>query len=93
MRKYQAHPPTIFKYLKHLDTNGFREQIIPKGDEQNGFHINPHKPSDIAWGIKQVLQDKEKANLMGKNARKRVLDIFSWDSVAKRTLDIYKEFL
>lgn len=74
-------------------TNGFREQIIPTGDKQCGFHVNPHKPSDIAWGIKQVLEDKKRAELFGKNARKRVLETFSWDSVAKRTLNIYKEFL
>jgi glycosyltransferase involved in cell wall biosynthesis len=74
-------------------TNGFREQIIPSGEEQSGFHVNPHNPKDISWGIKQVLEDKKRAEWMGENARKRVLETFSWDSVAKRTLDIYKEFL
>ncbi len=74
-------------------TNGFREQIIPSGDKQNGFHVNPHKPDDIAWGVKQVLEDKKRAEILGKNARKRVLETFSWDSVAKRTLSIYEEFL
>jgi glycosyltransferase involved in cell wall biosynthesis len=74
-------------------TNGFREQIIPSGENQNGYHVNPFDPRDIAWGIKQVLQDKNHAILMGNNARKRVIDEFSWESVAKRTVDIYKEFL
>jgi len=74
-------------------TNGFREQIIPDGEKQCGVHVNPFEPNDIAWGIKQVLQDKNKSMLMGQNARQRVLDIFSWDSVAKRTLSIYEEFL
>jgi len=74
-------------------TNGFREQIIPDGDEQCGYHIDPHNPNDIAWGIKQVLADKNKALWMGDNARKRVLETFSWDSVTKRTLDIYREFI
>jgi glycosyltransferase involved in cell wall biosynthesis len=74
-------------------TNGFREQIIPSGEKQNGFHVNPHSPQDISWGIKEVLQDKKRAELMGENARKRVLEKFSWDSVAKKTLDIYKEFV
>lgn len=74
-------------------TNGFREQIIPSGDKQNGYHINPHDPSDIAWGIKQVFQDKKKSELMGKNARVRVLEEFSWNKVAERTLDIYRGFL
>ena len=74
-------------------TNGFREQIIPDGENQSGYHINPYDPNDIAWGIKKVLEDKERATWMGKNARQRVLDTFSWDSVTRRTLDIYKEFM
>jgi glycosyltransferase involved in cell wall biosynthesis len=74
-------------------TNGFREQVIPKGNEQSGFHINPFDPRDIAWGIKQVLGDKNNARLIGENARRRVIKEFSWEKVAKKTLNIYKEFL
>jgi glycogen synthase len=74
-------------------TNGFREQILPTGEKQSGFHINPHEPNDIAWGIKQVLQDKKRAEWMGQNARKRVLETFSWDAVTQRTLNIYQEFI
>lgn len=76
-----------------VGTNGFREQIIPNGDKQCGIHINPHEPNDIAWGIKQVLQLEDKGIQMGKNARERVIETFSWESATKRTLDIYKEFL
>jgi len=72
---------------------GFREQIIPDGDKRCGVHMNPHKPDDIAWGIKQVLQLDDKGKQMGIEARKRVLDTFSWESVTKRTLKIYEEFL
>ena len=74
-------------------TSGFREQIIPNGDKKCGIHINPFEPNDIAWGIKQVLQLGDKGQLMGKNARERVIENFSWDAVTKRLLDIYKEFV
>ena len=73
-------------------TNGFREQIIPTGDKQCGIHVNGLDSGDIAWGIKQVLQQDDKGVYIGKNARQRVLETFSWESVTKRTLDIYKEF-
>jgi glycosyltransferase involved in cell wall biosynthesis len=73
-------------------TSGFREQIIPSGEKQSGIHINPHDPNDIAWGVKQILQKNDKGKEMGKNARARVMEVFSWDSVVKRTLEIYKEF-
>ena len=74
-------------------TSGFREQIIPSGDKQCGIHINPYDQNDIAWGIKQVLELEDKGSWMGKNARERVIENFSWETAAKRTLDIYKEFL
>jgi glycosyltransferase involved in cell wall biosynthesis len=74
-------------------TNGMREQVIPNGDKQCGMHINPFDPNDIAWGIKQVLESKDKRIQMGKNARERVIEQFSWDTVADRTLEIYSKFI
>jgi glycogen(starch) synthase len=74
-------------------TNGMREQIIPTGEKQCGIHINPFNAEDIAWGIKAVLKSKEKSIQMGKNARKRVIEEFSWDVVTQRTLDIYQEYV
>jgi glycogen(starch) synthase len=73
--------------------SGMREQIISSGEQQCGVHINPYDPRDIAWGIKLVLESQEKQMLMGANARRRVLEEFSWDAVAKRTSEIYREFL
>jgi len=74
-------------------TTGFREQIVPDGEDKCGVHMNPHNPDDIAWGIKEVLKLEDKGKQMGINARKRAIDTFSWESVTKRTLDIYKELL
>lgn len=74
-------------------TNGMREQIIPSGEKQSGIHINPYEPKDIAWGIIQVLQQQDKGMQWGRNGRQRVLEEFSWDAVARRTLEIYKEFI
>lgn len=74
-------------------TSGFREQIIPSGDKQCGIHINPYDQNDIAWGIKQVLQLEDKGSRMGKNARERVIENFSWETAAKRILNVYNDFL
>ncbi len=72
-------------------TNGMREQIIPSGKNQCGIHINPYDPSDIAWGINQILAIPDKGKQMGLNARKRVLQEFTWDIIAKKTLSIYQQ--
>jgi glycogen synthase len=69
---------------------GFREQIINSGTDQNGVHINGEDPADIAWGIKEVLRNPEKARNWGENGRKRVLEFFTWRKVADETLKIYE---
>ncbi|MEM2955844.1 MAG: glycosyltransferase family 4 protein, partial [Nitrososphaerales archaeon] len=72
---------------------GFTEQIIPSGPEQNGIHVNGYDATDIAWGIKEVLKDKDLAKQWGKNGRQRVLKDFTWDKVAEQTLEIYQSLL
>ncbi len=71
--------------------SGFREQVIPSGLEQCGIHVNGGDPSDVAWGIKKVLRDPERAMGWGKNGRRRVLQYFTWDKVAENTLAVYEE--
>jgi len=69
---------------------GFREQVINSGPDQNGIHVNGENPADIAWGIKEVLKNPEKAKQWGKNGRQRVLQYFTWNQVAEQTLQIYQ---
>jgi glycosyltransferase involved in cell wall biosynthesis len=69
---------------------GFREQVVPSGPEQNGVHVNGGNPPDIAWGIKSVLCDPERARRWGENGRKRVLQYFTWRKAAEQTLQIYE---
>ena len=69
---------------------GFREQVIPSGPDQNGIHVDGGNPSDIAWGIKEVLSDPERALRWGQNGRKRVLQYFTWKEAAEQTLQIYE---
>jgi glycosyltransferase involved in cell wall biosynthesis len=70
---------------------GFKEQVIPDGSDKNGVHINGESPSDIAWGIKEVLSDNNRAKQWGKNGRKRVLQYFQWKKVAEQTIQIYEQ--
>jgi glycogen synthase len=72
---------------------GFREQVISSGTDQNGVHINGEDPSDIAWGIKEVLSNPEKARNWGENGRKRVLEYFTWRKVADETIKIYESLI
>jgi len=75
------------------DISGLREQIINSGPNQCGFHINPYDPSDIAKFVVILLEDEELRKRCGENARKRVLEIFTWRKVAENTIRVYNEIV
>jgi glycosyltransferase involved in cell wall biosynthesis len=71
--------------------SGMREIVISDGPEQCGFHVNPNDPVDIAWGIVSSLQDQDRKQRLGVNGRKRVLAEFTWDAIAQKTTQVYRE--
>ena len=71
--------------------SGMREAVVPSGPDQCGFHINPNDPADIAWGITSAVQDYNRKIQLGQSGRKRVLQNFSWDVAAQRTIQLYSE--
>jgi glycogen(starch) synthase len=72
---------------------GFREQVVPIGPDQNGVHVNGGNPTDIAWGLKEILADPDRAKKWGENGRRRVLQYFTWRKAAEQTLQIYDRLL
>ncbi len=73
--------------------SGLREQVVPSGPNQCGFHINPYDPSDIAKFVSRLLEDDELRARCGENARKRVLKMFTWSKVAENTIRVYNEIV
>jgi len=71
--------------------SGMREIVIPCGEEQCGFHIDPNNPADIAWGITSALESPEKKQWLGRNGRQRVLNEFTWDKMAEKTIALYEQ--
>lgn len=69
---------------------GFKEQVVCHGPDQNGIHVNGGDAADIAWGVKEILKDPERAKKWGENGRKRVLQYFTWTKAAEQTLQIYQ---
>jgi len=72
---------------------GFKEQILSSGPDQNGIHVNGSDPVDIAWGIKEVLRDSNRAKKWGNNGRNRVLKYFTWKFAAEQTIKIYESLI
>lgn len=59
--------------------------------------VPPHDPSDpegfargLAESINRLAGDPALARQMGQAGRRRVVDVFSWRSIARQTLDLYK---
>ena len=74
-------------------TSGLREIVVtPPSGKPTGMHVNPHDPQDIAWGITELFDGGHEKE-WGKNGRKRVLDMFTWDRVARQTLDVYRDVI
>jgi len=73
--------------------SGMREIVVNAGQDQCGFHVNPNDPTDIAWGIISALENPQKRQQLGQNGRKRVLREFTWDEIAKKTIQVYNELL
>ena len=59
--------------------------------------FNPKNPEEFqknfAERINLLLEDENLANQMGKAGRERVLDIFSWESIAKTTYNYYEKVI
>jgi glycosyltransferase involved in cell wall biosynthesis len=73
--------------------SGLREQVVYTGPDQTGLHVNPQDPSDIAWAVTTILGDSNLARKLGANARRRVLQMFTWMEVAKSLVRTYEELL
>ncbi|MEM3458297.1 MAG: glycosyltransferase family 4 protein [Candidatus Bathyarchaeia archaeon] len=73
--------------------SGMREIVVCCGEEQCGFHVDPNNPSDIAWGINSTLENQDKRKWLGKNGRKRVLEEFTWDKIAEKTVEAYEKII
>jgi len=73
--------------------SGFKEQVVPTGPNRCGAHVDPESPNDIANFVKEILSDDELREKMGENARERVLENYTLDSIAEETLDIYDHLI
>jgi glycosyltransferase involved in cell wall biosynthesis len=73
-----------------VGNGGLREPVV-EGEE--GYYCNPDNPHDIADKAIRILKDDELARQFGENGRKRVEGNFTWDKIARSTIDLYQTML
>jgi glycosyltransferase involved in cell wall biosynthesis len=60
---------------------------------QNGYLAQPYEPDDLARGISWILDDENHSREISYNARRKIEDCFTIESVAERHISLYKEIL
>jgi glycosyltransferase involved in cell wall biosynthesis len=63
------------------------------GEDGAGILVPPRNPPALAQAILEVLRDPERRKKMGIAGRQRVEKLFTWERVAERTVEVYKELL
>lgn len=59
-------------------------------DGKDGILVSPRNPSALADAIISLLSDSKKSRDIARAGRSKVLSSFSWQRIAKQTLDVYK---
>jgi starch synthase len=84
-----------------VDEDAATEGVEPTGHlvpfaahAETGFPSDPEQfARDLAERINGLLKDPERARAMGEAGRRRVEEMFSWESIAKQTVELYERLI
>ena len=65
--------------------------VIEEG--KNGLLVDPSNAEEFANAMIKLLENPEKTSVIGNNAYQTVQDHFSWEAIANRFIDFFKEYL
>jgi glycogen synthase len=66
---------------------GIKEVVV---DGETGLLVPPGDPVRLGRALSRILEDPRLAARMGEAGRKRVLQHFTWDRIAEKTLKLYR---
>ncbi len=72
-------------------TAGALPEVV--GNDGAGILVPPRNAQALAQAIKRLLKDPELRQQMGRAARRRVLDLFTWENAARKMVDVYQEVI
>ncbi|HEY9777514.1 MAG TPA: glycosyltransferase family 4 protein [Planktothrix sp.] len=72
------------------DAGGLRDIVR---HEHNGVTTYAGNSDSLAWGVLHCLSNPELSARLKEQARQTVLEQFTWEAIAARTLDVYEEVL
>jgi glycosyltransferase involved in cell wall biosynthesis len=68
-------------------SGGMVESVVP---DQTGFFVNKRDPDELAEKILTLLRDKDLATRMGQAGRRRAVETFSSERMARDTVEVYQ---
>ncbi len=71
--------------------NGGPSEIITPGHD--GYLVETTDPAALAEALVKVLVDEGERTRLGENARRKVVERYTWDLIAERTMEVYRELL
>lgn len=72
-------------------TAGALPEVV--GDDGAGILVPPRDAQALAQAIQRLLKDAQLRQQMGRAARRRVLDLFTWENAARQMVDVYHEVI
>jgi D-inositol-3-phosphate glycosyltransferase len=71
--------------------NGGPSEIITPG--RDGYLVETTDAAALAEALVKVLADEAERTRLGENARRKVVERYTWERIAKRTMDVYRDLL
>ena len=68
------------------DTGGLSEIIE---HDKDGLKVWANNSESLSWGINRILGDVNFSNVLSKNAKEKINNIYSWDIISKKTKALY----
>jgi sucrose-phosphate synthase len=71
--------------------NGGPSEILNSGED--GYLVDPTNSEELSTALLKALIDEQERKRLGANAHKKVVERYTWDRIAKKTMGIYQELL
>jgi glycosyltransferase involved in cell wall biosynthesis len=71
--------------------NGGPSEILSHGED--GFLVDPTDAEELAGALVRVLEDEAARRRLGANAHRKIVERYTWERIADRTLRVYRETL
>lgn len=59
--------------------------------EFSGLLVKPGNVHDIEHAVVRLMEDKDFADYLGENARRTIMKGYSWEKIARRTMEVYEK--